>query len=190
MKKSILTLTILAAIFLISNNSTSLGQKVNLGIGGGFLLPLSDFGSSYNTGYRVGANLFYQVSEKYSFGGLVSYNFFPAASNDASYETSGGLKVIKINPSFRYCKDKESRVFLQAGGVLFIWDKNFTEKGLHSTYTYLGEGKDFGVNVGGGVKIGNMQRIHFEINPLLNFIFLSGETSIWASVNLNLSIPL
>ncbi|MCP5052649.1 MAG: porin family protein, partial [bacterium] len=92
------------ANFIITKKCDTKVPPLGLSIHGGFTLPITDFGSRYNSSFMWGLDIDYRITRRFSLMGFMGYNHFRAAATAGSHthwwNISGNLKFdLSSNPT-------------------------------------------------------------------------------------------
>ena len=178
MKKILLVGMMLTVFFAASAKAqVSFDGAVSFG------LPTSDFGDSFEPGFGIGGDLFYQVSSipNLGLGGRLAWNRFNV--DDGALGVNGGnMSIIEILPSARYyfyVPDSQFNFFGQAGLGIYMWSSTIETVGRD----FKDDGNDFGFCLGGGVSGKFTDTMSFVAMPLYHIISTENDKTTYLSLN-------
>lgn len=184
-------------IFILSNFNYA--QKVHFSIDTGLSLFTGEGSEYWNPGFSIGGNIFFPLSKNILLGGRIAYSRWTPDVFELTREYTGlGIQwdilgsatVLDITPIIRGLipldERKTSNLLLQAGAGLFVINLK-ARVGGRFLWLYVEERIDesdtkFGILLGGGLVIGKLKKIRFEIFPLFHITF-NEKTTKYFTIN-------
>ncbi|KMQ49957.1 hypothetical protein CHISP_3103 [Chitinispirillum alkaliphilum] len=184
-------------------------QGLRLSLDGGASRPLGDAFDQFNWGYSLGANLFFNITDNFQFGGRLAYNSW--GPDEAEFleridpfdivdtaEVEGRATAVEVVPAIRLITTyplSPINFFVHAGAGMYIFNTEITVNGNDENGNPIERvfGDDtsyrFGAQVGAGLLIGSVRYFAIEIFPMLNWVFGNNDEAFnYWSINAGLGI--
>jgi hypothetical protein len=185
-----------AASCLLFSFSSIFPQGLKLSLIGGVSKEFGPRHESFNWGFTGGGDLFFYVDDNILLGMRVSYTrFTPNQSrfNQSIREfvngqVSGNAFVTEITPSLRLTTRyplSNVNIFLQAGAGIYVLGAQISVGGGGEDVSggaveaIFGDGKKghFGMNIGGGITLGNPELITIDLYPMFHLVLPKNRIS-------------
>ena len=184
MKKLIAVMCVILCIMVFSATSEAQLNVLDIDVNLSYPMPTGDFSDNYKPGFGAGADVFIglPVLPTLKLGGRVAYNRFGAEDKF----DEGDMSIIEILPSARFeISPPLSPVggFAQLGVGIYNWGSELEMPSVSGLPKQEDDGTDFGICIGGGVKVKIPGSVNLIAFPLYHIIFTEDENTNYVSLN-------
>ena len=195
--KKVLFITACIAVLVVSSVTVSSAGEAIRGLNAGISMPSGDGSEYWNTGFAVGANVFFKASSSMLIGGRIAMNRWTpnedellsdAGVSGSGVDISGSATIIEFVPAIRFCPspDADTKFFGHAGLGLFSMSMESTISSMGREITVATSESNLGMSLGGGVVFGSGEGMKFEICPLYHIVFTEVESTKYISLNVGI----
>jgi hypothetical protein len=171
-----------ALVLLISSSSFAQQGLFSLGVNGGVMVPMGDFGDAYKVSPAIGLEAVYQITPEIDIVANAVYNIL---SSKYTY-TNTTIYYIEGTAAARYNFVKDKGVFFGEAGIgMYDFSTKYTLLGTE----YSSSSSDFGINLGVGGKYPIDKNLDLIGKIRFHNIFTKGTStnyiSLGAGINYN-----
>ena len=182
--KKLLFIFLLALLLPVKSYSQ---QYATIGVYGGLMVPMGNFGDVFKTSPTIGAEGYYTLAASIDIYADVGYTFLsfkntlPTYSDENYYylESSAGAR-------YTFTPSTKGKIFIEAGLGAYTFGVKYTYNGI----AYNSSTTDFGINGGVGGILPISPKFEFMAKAKLHNIFTTGSSTTYfaltAGFNYNL----
>jgi hypothetical protein len=164
--KSIVLVFALLSIAHVISNAQPEQLKVNIGMSGGYTVPIGDFNNHFKSSYSFGLIGFVPVSQNLLLGANFTFNNLNSVAN-------GSIQSFIITPFARFFFFNNPMIFFQFGTGIFLNNADYYFINANSLMYSKWKTNDLGFNVGAGSIIEISRNLNLEISPIWNFRYFN-----------------